>query len=338
MLVFTGDINLTDWYFNVGFGIGTRISKGFDPFHRIKRNPEDLWVGNFEGVASNVTDKIGFAGEVFRIQPDVLRKLDHLDVYGLANNHAMQHGEEAYQQTFNAINSYGSRCFGSNTQKSVIVEHQGQTVSLTGMSLRIDEFSRTPSYWHNPEYEEINAELHSLPQDAFKILYIHWGNEYINRPSAQQKKLAHWLIDAGFDLIIGMHSHVLQGYEAYKGKYIFYSLGNYVFEMAWSPTKIGAIVKFDLKTRYPKVEYVLIAKDCAPAVVEESAIPSEWRFSHLNEVLKIDDNSEQYHEEIRRNYAIYRRSNHKYIIDSMIKHPSMGACLIKDYVKRRIHK
>lgn len=54
MLVFTGDINLIDWYFNAGFGIGTRIANGFDPFRKLNRNANDLWVGNFEGVASNI--------------------------------------------------------------------------------------------------------------------------------------------------------------------------------------------------------------------------------------------------------------------------------------------
>lgn len=84
------------------------------------------------------------------------------------------------------------------------------------MCLRIDDFTDDPSYWYNPEYKEIEKELKSLPVDAFKVLYVHWGNEYINRPSFAQKKFAHWLIDAGFDLIIGMHPHVLQGYEEYN--------------------------------------------------------------------------------------------------------------------------
>lgn len=336
MLVFVGDINLTDWYFNVGFGIGTRISNGFNPFHRLERNPEDLWIGNFEGVASDVTDKNGFAGEVFRVQPDALKRLNHFGAYGLANNHAMQHGEDAYQRTSNAIRSYGSICFGSNTHKSAIVEHQGRIVSLTGMSLRIDEFTRTPSYWHNPEYCAIKSELCSLPKDAFKVLYIHWGNEFINRPSTEQKKFAHWLVDAGFDLIIGMHPHVLQGYEVYKGKYIFYSLGNFVFEMAWSPTKFGALVRYDLEAECPEVKYVRIEKDCAPMVVDESVIPPEWRFAHLNEALQLDDNSEAYYAEIMRNCIVYRRENHKYIMRNMMRHPSLGICLLKDFAERRI--
>lgn len=338
MLIFTGDINLTDWYFNSGHGIGTRIGNGFDPFHNIKRYPKDLWIGNFEGVASNVSINNGHSSEVFRVAPEVLKKLNHFEFYGLANNHAMQHGEEAYIQTFNAIDSYGTQCFGSKDRKTIIAEHQSQKVSFTAMSLRIDEFSKSPLYWHNPEYEEIVKELNTIPADIFKVLYIHWGNEYINRPSSAQKKLAHWLIDAGFDLIIGMHPHVLQGYEVYNGKYIFYSLGNFVFEMAWTPTKIGAIVEFDLHTKCPSVRYIVIGNDSAPRIVDESEVPLEWRFEHLNEVLRKEDNSEQYHEEIRNNYAMYRHANHMYILNNIIKHPSLGITLIKDFVNRRILK
>ena len=338
MLVFTGDINLTDGYFNVGFGISTRIANGLDPYRKLNRNGNDLWIGNFEGVASDVTNNTGFAGEVFRVQPRVLQNLNHFDVYGLANNHAMQHGKEAYQQTFDAICDYGSKCFGANKQKSVVMTHQGKMVSFTGMCLRIEEFTDGPLYWYNPEYKEIEKELKSLPVDASKVLYIHWGNEYINRPSSAQKKFAHWLIDIGFDLIIGMHPHVLQGYEEYNGKYIFYSLGNFVFEMAWEPTKIGAIVKFDLDTKQPSVEYIHIENDCTPVVVEESKIPAEWRFGYLNEALKKEDNSEQYHAEISRNYAAYRKANHRYIINNMIKHPTLGNSLLKDFIKRRFLK
>ena len=150
------------------------------------------------------------------------------------------------------------------------------------------------------------------------------------------KLFAHWLIDAGFDLIIGMHPHVLQGYEVYKGNYIFYSLGNFVFEMAWEPTKIGALVEIDLSAKYPKVLYIRIEADSAPRIVNESDVPVEWRFGYLNEALKKEENSEQYHTEISKNYALYRRANHKYIFGNMFKHPSLGLELVKDFVNRRI--
>ena len=132
-----------------------------------------------------------------------------MDYYGLANNHAMEHGAESYKETVKALESYGSKVFGLKDRKSIVFNHHGQKVSITGMCTRIEESRYEPLYWYNPEYKEIEEEISNLPKDAFKILYVHWGNEYINRPSASQKKFAHWLIDAGFDLIIGMHPHDL---------------------------------------------------------------------------------------------------------------------------------
>ena len=266
MLKFVGDVNLTDWDFNFGFGIGSRIAHGFNPFSNIERSSLDLWIGNCEGVISDITTKNGMGTEVFRVSPNILKELSHLDIYGFANNHAMQHGREAYQQTVEALNSYRCQVFGTDTNRHILIKHQGRQVALTGCSFRVDEFTDKPSYWYNPEYCEIQNEIHTLPNNAFKVFFIHWGNEYINRPSTKQKKFAHWLIDAGFDLIIGMHPHVLQGYEDYKGKRIYYSLGNFVFDMAWEPCHYGAIVDVDLRDKLPvfKNEYIFIAKNSAP--------------------------------------------------------------------------
>lgn len=338
MILFTGDINLTDWIFNVGFGIGTNISMGLDPFKYLVRKDDDIWVGNFEGVASKTSSYQGIYGKAFRIEPDALKGLHHMNYYGFANNHAMEHGSEAYQETVKALESYGSKVFGLNDRKSIVFEHQGKTVSLTGMCLRIEALKEEPFYWHNPEYKEIKKEIDSLPKDAFKILYVHWGNEYINRPSAAQKKFAHWLIDAGFDLIIGMHPHVLQGYEDYNSGRIYYSLGNCVFDMPSEQCKIGALVGLDLKNGKPSYseQYLRLDKECCPHVVEESDIPQQWHFNYLNEKLIIDDNSEEYHQEIRKGYLVYRNANRRQLLAAAIKHPGFFCEIFKDFVKRKI--
>ena len=337
MIHFVGDINLTDWDFNVGFGIGSNIAKGFDPFKYITRLPDDLWIGNFEGVASSVSSKTGMGANVFRIDPVFLDKLNHFDFYGFANNHAMQHGDDAYRETVNALEGYGSKVFGSVERKSIVTEHQGKMVSLTGMSLRIDEFSKRPLYWHNPEYEGIIAELVSLPKDAYKILFVHWGNEYINRPSSTQKKFAHWLIDSGFDLIIGMHPHILQGYEIYKDKRIYYSVGNFVFDMPWVPCKIGVVIDVDFAEGEPifRERYVKLDSKCCPNYIRENEVPEKLRFNYLNAVLLKEDNSEKYHSEMHTYYKIYRNANHKNILSKMIFHPSNAWGLIVDFIKRR---
>lgn len=338
MLKITGDINLTDGYFDVGFGVGSKLKQGFDPFQHIQRNSDDCWIGNFEGVASENSEKSGNAALQFRVNPEYLSHLRHCSLYGLANNHAMQHGAAAYQRTFDFLASCGCLCFGSNAQKTQIFEHQGRKVSITGFSQRIDTFSQEPCYWHNPEYKEIEQEIKQLTEDVFKMVFVHWGNEFINRPSSPQKRFAHWLVNAGFDLVIGMHPHVLQGYEQYQGKYIFYSLGNFVFDMPWEPTKYGAIVSVDLseETIVPNVEYVRINDEFAPQIIDEKNVPKEFRFDYLNEQLVKEDNSEEYHAEISRCYKQYRKANHKDIAQKMLSHPAVIGGTVKDFIKRRL--
>ena len=338
MLKITGDINLTDGYFDVGFGVGSKLKQGFNPFQHIQRNAEDCWIGNFEGVASEISDKTGNAASQFRVDPQYLNRLKHFNLYGIANNHAMQHGAEAYQRTFDYLTSRGCLCFGSNAQKTQVFEHQGRKVSVTGFSQRIDAFSQEPCYWHNPEYKEIEQELMQLSEDAFKIVFVHWGNEFINRPSSPQKRFAHWLVDAGFDLVIGMHPHVLQGYEQYCGKYIFYSLGNFVFDMPWEPTKYGAIVGLDFSKNevVPSTEYIKINNAFAPEPIEEYMVPEQLRFDYLNKQLLKEDNTEEYHVEITQCYKQYRKANHKNIAKKMLAHPEMIGEVVKDFIKRRL--
>lgn len=249
----------------------------------------------------------------------------------------MQHGANAYQRTFDYLTACGCLCFGSNAQKSQVFDHQGRRVSITGFSQRIDAFSKEPCYWHNPEYKEIEQEIQQLPEDAFKIVFVHWGNEFINRPSSQQKRFAHWLVDVGFDMVIGMHPHVLQGYEQYQGKYIFYSLGNFVFDMPWEPTHYGAIVNVDLAGTEPKIgyDYVKIGEDYSPKVVDETEVPLQYRFEELNKLIAIEENSEEYHTAINKYYRQYRKANHKDILKKMLQHPSVAMGIIKDFIKRR---
>ena len=340
MIHFTGDINLTDWNFSVGFGTGTKIKNGLNPFKYLDRKKEDLWVGNFEGVSASNSDYKGMYGKAFRILPNDLVKIKHFDVYGFANNHAMEHGAAAYEETVKTLESFGCKVFGQKKHHSVQITHKAKLISITGICFRIEQYKQEPLYWYNPEYKDIEEEVKQLPQDAFKVLFVHWGNEFINRPSAAQKKFAHWLIDAGFDLIIGMHPHVLQGYEDYNGGRIYYSLGNLVFEMPSEQCKIGAIVNLDFVGNKPvySEDYVRIDEESCPHIVSESDIPLNWRFEYLNERLKIDDNTEEYHTEITRGYLVYRKANRKQLFVSAFLHPNSFSKVLMDFVKRKIGK
>jgi poly-gamma-glutamate synthesis protein (capsule biosynthesis protein) len=79
------------------------------------------------------------------------------------------------------------------------------------------------------------------------IVYAHWGDEYADEPSPAQQKAAYQFVDAGADLVIGAHPHVVQEWELYKSRRIYYSLGNFVFDQYFSPeTKEGRMLSLSI--------------------------------------------------------------------------------------------
>lgn len=79
------------------------------------------------------------------------------------------------------------------------------------------------------------------------VISLHWGNEYVNAPSLFQMNLGRRLIDAGVDIIVGHHPHVVQPVESYKNGLIFYSLGNFLFDILWTRNvRTGAMARVRL--------------------------------------------------------------------------------------------
>jgi len=99
------------------------------------------------------------------------------------------------------------------------------------------------------EEEMIKAikTVKSLNPDNFLIVSLHWGEEYKLINSPVQQSLAHRIIEAGADLMIGHHPHVVQNIEKYQGKLIFYSLGNFIFDQYFSTeTQEGLAVGLEI--------------------------------------------------------------------------------------------
>ncbi len=102
---------------------------------------------------------------------------------------------------------------------------------------------------HSPGLAQV--DLTALPQDIaaararadLVIPYFHWGIEYTKDPTREQQQVARAAIDAGADMVLGVHPHWVQAIESYKGKLIIYSLGNFIFDQDWSrPTMEGMLL------------------------------------------------------------------------------------------------
>ena len=146
----------------------------------------------------------------------VLKSAD-IDVVTLANNHTYDYSQEGYDDTRDALDNAGVDYFGNGIV--LIKEINGIKVGFAGS---------VGTYWP----PELKKALDYLDENGaeIKIVVFHWGTMYEKTASAAQVAVAHAAIDNGADLVIGHHPHVLQGIEIYKGKYIAYSIGNFIFD------------------------------------------------------------------------------------------------------------
>lgn len=337
MIRIVGDINLTDWFFDVGSGIGTRIVNGEDPFIGLNRKQEDFWIGNLECVVSNVTDKIGTDAQQFIISIGALEHVKPLDFYGVANNHAMQHGEKAYEEILQYLKANCVQYAGPNESKTSVIQYAGKAIAISVFSQHKDVFSEKPRYWYMPEYEELKDEVNKYRDLDYRIAYVHWGNEFIEYPYEDQIQFAHYLVEIGYDLIIGMHPHRLQGFEIYKGKHIYYSLGNCVFNMAWEPCRYSAIISLDPQNWNVSYEYLHLNSKGFPEIVK--TVPQEYSFEHLNSLIGTIRENEEYYTVVQSRNRQYQKANRKFFIKNLGSMPyKVKKDMILDFIKRRLIK
>lgn len=193
----------------------------------------------------------------FRSDPETALSLKNngFTIVSLANNHSTNFGQKGLNDTFKYLSDAGLFFVGagetlSRASSSVIIEKNGLKFAFLAYddpAVPGSVAATARSAGINPAAKEglIKSISQLKDQSDFIIISLHAGIEYTDQPSQFQKNFARAAIDAGADLIIGHHPHWVQSAEVYKGKYIFYSLGNFVFDQMWSePTREGLVVKF----------------------------------------------------------------------------------------------
>ena len=196
---------------------------------------DDLSIINLEGVLKDDT-----AGRQegrlhwFRGPTDFVNILPagHIEIAGLANNHMRDYGIAGHNSTRRALEGADIPYFGYGDLH--MYEHQGIKIGFGGI--------RETIWRQKPGLPA--EEIASLKESGcdYIVYTIHAGTEYERTHNELQEKMAHAIIDAGADLIIGMHPHVVQGIEAYKGGLIVYSLGNFTFGGNLSLTEFDGLV------------------------------------------------------------------------------------------------
>lgn len=168
-----------------------------------------------------------------------------IDLANLANNHIGNFGRSGFDSTFSLLKSVGISPLGvTNPIYRTVRSQKFAFVAYTDIP--------TGPFVAKAEGDKIRLDIQEAKHFAdIVIMTIHFGNEYQAQPSSRQKEIAHLAINAGADVVIGHHPHWVQPIEIYKGKLIFYSLGNFVFDQFWSKnTQEGLAIKlsfFDSK-------------------------------------------------------------------------------------------
>lgn len=238
----------------------------------------DILFGNLE---SQISDKKGEKAQktggtrvYFEADPRAIEGLVYagFDVVSVANNHALDYSRGVFEDSLRRLEKAGIEYIGGGfnnkeTFSVKIKEIKGTKIGF--LAYTYPKFDGIYIPWKPTEKESGVAviekkELEKIKKDIAEakkevdilIVSSHWGEEYSLQPNDEQIFFDKAFIDAGADLVIGHHPHTVQPLEKYKGGWIAYSLGNFVFDMASEETKKGAILEVIIKNK--KIKEVIL--------------------------------------------------------------------------------
>jgi len=190
----------------------------------------DATIINLEGPITNYESVVSRENLQFTFAAHTANDLAHvgIDVVSLANNHTNNFGKDGLEQTWKYVHEAGMVFFGdpyNMTEKLATRYVVGSTtISFVGYH-----------QFQNPDIKSILDAIR-IEKEAgnFVVFFPHWGNEYEKEAAVSQTIKAEKVIDAGADIVIGAHPHVIQNAEVVKNKPVFYSLGNFIFDQWFS--------------------------------------------------------------------------------------------------------
>ncbi|CAM2961333.1 CapA family protein [Paenibacillus sediminis] len=220
------------------------------PYRYVKERflNDDLTVANLETPVTARGTGAANKTYVFKSSPDALAEMakSGFDVVNAANNHILDQGQEGLLDTLKFIDLNKMKAIGAGRNQKeayspVYVERKGMKIALFGFSRVLPDSS-----WNAGENKPGVAGVYNPPiaieqikkarkQADLVIVIIHWGTERVDTVDKNQSSLAHSFVEAGADLVVGGHPHVMQGIEQYNNKWIVYSTGNFIFTKSTVP-------------------------------------------------------------------------------------------------------
>lgn len=265
----------------LGRYVATLIKDNFDePFDEVKDifAESDINFGNLECVLSdNNLPNIKGKDRNFCLKgpADMINVLNTIgfDVLSLANNHIYDYADKGLIDTIENLEKSNIKTIGAgeNLEKArelKIIEVDNQKVGFLGYTdlayVNFSNKNEIPAASDiksgvAPTKEEFILSDIENARDKCDLLFIslHWSDEYTHIPKDSQIELAHKIIDAGADGILGHHAHNLQGVEVYKDKPIIYNMGNFIFDQNDNINKDSAIFNLTfIDSKFDKLEII----------------------------------------------------------------------------------
>ncbi len=192
---------------------------------------DDLTIVNLEGPLTTGDDKRADRTFNFKGDPENVSILTSasVEVAGVANNHALDFGTDGLRETAQVLTDAGVGVCGYSTVYRTVENGIRVTcMAVTEWDYTLEDLARML------EAERADCDL--------LVVMIHWGEERVYTATDSQVAYGRALVDAGADLVLGSHSHVVGGIELYNGKYIVYGLGNFCFGGNSNPSDKDAMI------------------------------------------------------------------------------------------------
>lgn len=240
----------------------------FSPFVDSVFQSSDIVIGNLECPATKIKEP-SFKQFIFRAEPEWLFTLKRHGIthLNLANNHSVDQGRAGLVDTRENVVSAGiipigaGRTMEEAARPVLLTSSPRKVYVLASLQLALENFaylSEKPSV-SQEDFDtlvERVRRLRSSEPDSYIIVTLHWGGEHTLQPVTIQRVRAHQLIDAGADALIGHHTHTLQTIEEYKGKPIYYSIGNFIFDQRKPVNTKACMVKLTITKESSHVETI----------------------------------------------------------------------------------
>ena len=281
-VVLTGDILLDRGVRRVieQRGVDHLFSAGVDSVLRAAQ----VVVGNLECPATKVKAPVQKL-YIFRGEPEwlgVLREhgFTHLN---LANNHSIDQGREGLMDTRRNVAEAGmvpvgaDSCMEAAAQPVLLSEQPRRVWLVASLRLALENYAyltNRPCVSQEPMDTLLSrvSRLRRADPEAVIIVSLHWGGEHSLRPVPRQRLEAHRLIDAGADVLVCHHTHTLQTIEDYRGKKIYYSIGNFIFDQQKPLNSRACMVRLTVTQNSLTTETIPVEiRQCAPWVTDDSA-------------------------------------------------------------------